>query len=222
MSKRCQPRAPVVFNPQNIFLVLISVKGWVEGHCVAGRIMSMKNPNDTIGDRTRDLPACGTVPQPSAPPRALYHEQKCWTYEIFHTDSRSRHVNLAPKNVAHKTGTPLQIVSHVFEHPTMWEDEGVEVKLQSLFKLGTTHPWMDSYMNPPPPAPGKAPLVPGWAPNLFYTLRKIEKTLPVSGIEIRIPRSSSACSSHYTIKMVRINKTSNIPQRTNPIDEIYK
>jgi len=32
--------------------------------------MSMKNSNDTIGNRTRDLPACSTVPQPTAPPCA--------------------------------------------------------------------------------------------------------------------------------------------------------
>ena len=32
--------------------------------------MSMKYSNDTIGNRTRDLPACNTVPQPTAPPRA--------------------------------------------------------------------------------------------------------------------------------------------------------
>ena len=30
----------------------------------------MKNFNDTIGNRTRDLPACSTVPQPTAPLRA--------------------------------------------------------------------------------------------------------------------------------------------------------
>ena len=30
----------------------------------------MKNTSDTIGNRTRDLPAWGTVPQPTAPPRA--------------------------------------------------------------------------------------------------------------------------------------------------------
>ena len=33
--------------------------------------MSMKNSNATIGNRTRDLPACSAVPQPTAPPRAL-------------------------------------------------------------------------------------------------------------------------------------------------------
>ena len=30
----------------------------------------MKNSNDTIGNRTRDLPACSAVPQPTAPPRS--------------------------------------------------------------------------------------------------------------------------------------------------------
>jgi hypothetical protein len=30
----------------------------------AGRIMSMKNSSDTIGNRTRDLPTCSAVPQP--------------------------------------------------------------------------------------------------------------------------------------------------------------
>jgi hypothetical protein len=37
---------------------------------VTGRIMSIKNSNDTIGNRTRDLPVCIAVPQPTAPPRA--------------------------------------------------------------------------------------------------------------------------------------------------------
>jgi hypothetical protein len=30
----------------------------------------MKNSNSPIGNRTRNLPACSTVPQPTAPPRA--------------------------------------------------------------------------------------------------------------------------------------------------------
>jgi len=36
---------------------------------VAGRIMSMKNSNDTIGNRTRDLLTCSAVSQPTALPR---------------------------------------------------------------------------------------------------------------------------------------------------------
>jgi hypothetical protein len=33
----------------------------------------MKNSSDTIGNRARDLPTCSTVPQPTAPPRALLY-----------------------------------------------------------------------------------------------------------------------------------------------------
>ena len=29
----------------------------------------MKNSNDTIGNRTRNLPVCSAVPQPTGPPR---------------------------------------------------------------------------------------------------------------------------------------------------------
>jgi hypothetical protein len=46
---------------------------WVsrpQGHSATRRIVLMKNSNDTIRNRTRDLPACSSVPQPTAPPRA--------------------------------------------------------------------------------------------------------------------------------------------------------
>ena len=41
-----------------------------QGHSAAGRIVSMKNSKDTIGNRTRDLPTCSAVPQPTALLRA--------------------------------------------------------------------------------------------------------------------------------------------------------
>ena len=41
-----------------------------QGHSAYGRITSMKNSNDTIGNRTRDLPTCSVVPQQTALPRA--------------------------------------------------------------------------------------------------------------------------------------------------------
>jgi len=55
---------------QEIFLVLISVTrlSQPQGRSAVGSIMSMKNSNDTIGNRTRDLPTCSAVPQPTAPP----------------------------------------------------------------------------------------------------------------------------------------------------------
>ena len=48
----------------------INIKKKPQGRSAAGRIMSMKNSNDNIGNRTRDLPACNAVPQPTAPPAA--------------------------------------------------------------------------------------------------------------------------------------------------------
>ena len=44
--------------------------------------MSMKNSGDTIGNRTRDLPACSAVPQPTAPPRALH----LYIYNIYNLE----------------------------------------------------------------------------------------------------------------------------------------
>ena len=43
-----------------------------QGHSAAGRIISMKTFKDIIGNRTRDLPACSAVSQPTAPPRAPF------------------------------------------------------------------------------------------------------------------------------------------------------
>jgi hypothetical protein len=50
--------------PQEIHLVLISFKSLSrsQGHSATGRIMSLKNSNDTNGNRTRDLPVCSVVP----------------------------------------------------------------------------------------------------------------------------------------------------------------
>jgi hypothetical protein len=59
--------------PKEGFLVLISVRGWVvsrpQGHNAKGRIKTLKTSSDSIGNRTRDLPACSAVTQPTAPPR---------------------------------------------------------------------------------------------------------------------------------------------------------
>jgi len=47
-----------------------------QDHSAIGRIMSMENYNDTIGNRNRDLPAYSAVPQPTAPLRSpVFYEQ---------------------------------------------------------------------------------------------------------------------------------------------------
>jgi len=52
-----------------ITLVLFLLEaGQPQGRSGAGRIKSTKNSYETVGNRTRELLACSTVPQPTAPP----------------------------------------------------------------------------------------------------------------------------------------------------------
>ena len=53
--------------------------------------MSMKNSNDTIGNRTRDLPACSAVPQPAAPHLDVEPEALKQTFQ--------RHINNNNNNI---------------------------------------------------------------------------------------------------------------------------
>ena len=45
--------------------------GQPQDHSAIRRDMSMKNSIDTVGNRTRDLTTCRSVPQPTVPPLSL-------------------------------------------------------------------------------------------------------------------------------------------------------
>ena len=47
----------------------------------------MKNSSDTVGNRTRDLPACSAVSQPTAPPR------KCIRNSVINLDALAQSNN---------------------------------------------------------------------------------------------------------------------------------
>ena len=97
----------------------------------------MKNSSDTIGNRTRDLPNCSAVSQPTAPPRA---PMRLWTGQnkflnllecntaLIDKQSRRKIVPLFPQSCGPKTLDcgllcPVQIPSkrrftvyHTLEH----------------------------------------------------------------------------------------------------------
>jgi len=62
VSPTHRPHLPPENIPGTLFCWRLSQP---QGHSAAGRIMSKKNSNDTIGNRTHDLPACRVVSQPT-------------------------------------------------------------------------------------------------------------------------------------------------------------
>jgi len=88
--------------PQGIFLVLSSLRGRFQpqDHSTAEGLGQMKNSNDTIGNRTNDLPASSVVPHPAAPPRALVLLMR----SVFIPDVTSRILEFLVSNLDPDTG----------------------------------------------------------------------------------------------------------------------
>jgi hypothetical protein len=97
--------------PQEIFLVLISDRGWVDprGHSAAGKIMSMKNSSDTIGNRTRDLPACSVVPNPTAPSSSPTCFEQIFLNILWSISHFQKTNNYSPLEIRKQNGCQLKI-----------------------------------------------------------------------------------------------------------------
>jgi hypothetical protein len=85
VSPTHQPPLPLGTIPGTHFCLRLSRH---QGHSVTGRIMSMKNSNDTIGNRSRNLPVCSVVPQtnvlPLTPSEFIQHPYLIQTYKNTH------------------------------------------------------------------------------------------------------------------------------------------
>ena len=66
-------RPPLLLRKYSWYSFLLEAESTPGAIMRAGRIMSMKNSNDTIGNQTRDLRTCSAVPQQTAPPAACPH-----------------------------------------------------------------------------------------------------------------------------------------------------
>jgi hypothetical protein len=98
--------------PPGIFLVLISVRGWVDLMAIVGLegLGKLKKSNYLIWNRTRDLPVCSIVPQRTTLPRALYH-LVIFSVKMNHSEQRgslTKLLSAAPRTPQDSTQTDTE------------------------------------------------------------------------------------------------------------------
>jgi hypothetical protein len=72
----CQSYAPAALYPQedSLYSFLLETVSRPQDHSAVGRIRSIENCNDLIGNLTHDVPAYSIVPQPTTIPHALRYK----------------------------------------------------------------------------------------------------------------------------------------------------
>ena len=141
--------------------------------------MSLKNSNDTIGNRTSDLPACSAVPQPTAPPRAPFklctviyfirrpytfhslqlHSTHAWWNALFaasHSLSQAsfKHRPKPQSSLGvHRTCLCFQTTSYSLYETNKWKSEQLFLFQKQLFRAQTLSPLSVAASRPPAPTP---------------------------------------------------------------------
>ena len=192
--------------------------------------MSMKNSNNTIGNRTRDLPARSAVPQPTAPPRVpndnkvsnekalcladIYryfstHNATDWTTSVFKTTNfgleRIRNWNPSSKNKSRPSkwenmNWPAQTKWFFFSHGTT-----------SLYNLPFPRPCSThvlAHSTNTLPASSKQDKNTGMLRNLRLCWRRGRGKQTIQNCPTNIlPEDRICCAMNQLLSRIRRNKT---------------